>query len=85
MAAVIAVPVVLIACAVFATATIESQGAQHAAQQQTAGQMLMTAMLDQETARAVTFRRGTCASGALWCRADRLRSCPGAVPRPGRR
>ncbi len=34
MAAVIAVPVVLIACAVFATATIESQGALHAAQQQ---------------------------------------------------
>lgn len=33
----------------FATATIESQGAQHAAQQQTAGQMLMTAVLDQET------------------------------------
>lgn len=49
MAAVIAVPVVLIACAVFATATIESRGALHAAQQQTAGQSLLTAMLDQET------------------------------------
>ncbi len=49
MAAVIAVPVVLIACAVFATATIESQGALHAAERQSAGQRLLTAMLDQET------------------------------------
>ena len=49
LAALIAVPVVLIACAVFATATIERDGALYAARQQVAGQRLLTAMLDEET------------------------------------
>ena len=49
LAALIAVPVALIACAVFATATIERDGALHASSQQAAGQRLLTAMLDEET------------------------------------
>ena len=49
LAAIIAVPVVLIACAVFATATIERDSALHAAEQQAAGQRMLTAMLDEET------------------------------------
>jgi diguanylate cyclase (GGDEF)-like protein len=49
VAALIAVAVVLIACAVFATATIERDSALHAYQQQVAGQRLLTAMLDEET------------------------------------
>jgi diguanylate cyclase (GGDEF)-like protein len=44
-----AIPVVLIACAVLATATIERQSALHAGQQQNAAQRLLTGMLDQET------------------------------------
>ena len=49
MALVIAVPVLLIAGAVFASATIERDSALSAAHQQAAGQRLLTAMLDQET------------------------------------
>ena len=49
LAALIAVPVALIACAVFATATIERDSALHASSQQAAGQRLLTAMLDEET------------------------------------
>jgi diguanylate cyclase (GGDEF)-like protein len=49
LAALIAVPVVLIACAVFATATIERDTALYAYQQQAAGQRLLIAMLDEET------------------------------------
>jgi diguanylate cyclase (GGDEF)-like protein len=44
-----AIPVVLIACAVFATATIERQSALNAGRQQEAAQQLLTGMLDQET------------------------------------
>ena len=58
MAAIIAVPVILIACAVFATASIESDSALHAAEQQTAGQALLTAMLDQETGARGYFQTG---------------------------
>lgn len=58
MAAIIAVPVILIACAVFATATIERDSALHAADQQTAGQALLTAMLDQETGARGYFQTG---------------------------
>ena len=47
--ALIAVPVVLIACAVFATATIERDSALFASSQQAASQRLLTAMLDEET------------------------------------
>ena len=49
VAALIAVPVVLIACAVFATARIERDSALHSGSQEEAGQRLQTAMLDQET------------------------------------
>ncbi len=49
LAALIAVPVVVIACAVFVTATIERDSALHAYQQQAAGQRLLVAMLDEET------------------------------------
>jgi diguanylate cyclase (GGDEF)-like protein len=43
------IPVILIACAVFTTATIERHSALHAGQQQQAAQNLLTGMLDQET------------------------------------
>jgi diguanylate cyclase (GGDEF)-like protein len=49
VAALIAIPVLLIACAVFATATIERNSALRAGTQEEAGQRLLTAMLDQET------------------------------------
>jgi diguanylate cyclase (GGDEF)-like protein len=49
VAALIAIPVVLIACAVFATATIERASALHSGTQADAGHRLLTAMLDQET------------------------------------
>jgi diguanylate cyclase (GGDEF)-like protein len=49
LAALIAVPVVLIGCAVFATATIERDAALYAYQQQAAGQRLLVAVLDEET------------------------------------
>jgi diguanylate cyclase (GGDEF)-like protein len=58
MAAIIAVPVLLIACAVFATATIESRSAVQAAEQQTESQALLTAMLDQETGARGYFQTG---------------------------
>ncbi|HEY2005109.1 MAG TPA: diguanylate cyclase [Solirubrobacteraceae bacterium] len=48
-AALMAIPVILIACAVFATASIERQSALHAGSQQEAAQDLLTGMLDQET------------------------------------
>ena len=44
-----AIPVVLIAGAGFATATLERDSALHSSRQQSAGQRLLTAMLDQET------------------------------------
>lgn len=49
IAVLIAIPVVLIACAVFATATFERTSALHASKQQAVAQRLLTAMLDQET------------------------------------
>ncbi len=49
IAVLIAIPVVLIACAVFATATFERNSALHASKQQDAAQRLLTGMLDQET------------------------------------
>ena len=49
MTLVITVPVLLIAGAVFASATIERDRALQAARQQAAGQRLLTGMLDQET------------------------------------
>jgi diguanylate cyclase (GGDEF)-like protein len=49
IAVLIAIPVVLIACAVFATATFERSGALQASKQQEAAQRLLTGMLDQET------------------------------------
>src|SRR5665213_1659051 len=49
LVALAAIPVVVIACAVFATATIERDGALFASSQQAAGQRLLTAMLDEET------------------------------------
>ncbi|MGB9185650.1 MAG: diguanylate cyclase [Solirubrobacteraceae bacterium] len=49
LVALIAVPVVLIGCAVFATATIERDAAVYAYEQQAAGQRLLTAVLDEET------------------------------------
>jgi diguanylate cyclase (GGDEF)-like protein len=49
LAALIAVPVVLIACAVFATATIERDSALHSSDQVEAAHGLLTAMLDMET------------------------------------
>ncbi|MEO6858250.1 MAG: diguanylate cyclase [Solirubrobacteraceae bacterium] len=57
-AAVLAIPVVLIACAVFATATIERDSALHAGQQEEAGQRLLTGMLDQETGARGFFQTG---------------------------
>jgi diguanylate cyclase (GGDEF)-like protein len=57
-AAVIAIPVVLIACAVFATATIERDSALHAGQQEEAAQRLLTGMLDQETGARGFFQTG---------------------------
>jgi diguanylate cyclase (GGDEF)-like protein len=49
IAVLIAIPVMLIACAVFATATFERNTALHASKQQDAAQRLLTGMLDQET------------------------------------
>lgn len=49
VAVLIAAPVLLIACAVFATATIERDSALHAYRQQAAAQRLLSAMLDEET------------------------------------
>jgi diguanylate cyclase (GGDEF)-like protein len=49
IAVLIAIPVVLIACAVFATATFERNSALHASKQQAVAQRLLTGMLDQET------------------------------------
>ena len=48
-AAVIAVPVILIACAVFVTATLQRDGALDSARRQATGQQLLTTMLDEET------------------------------------
>lgn len=58
MAGLIATPVVLIACAVFATATIERQSALHAAREQEQAQRLLTGMLDQETGARGYFETG---------------------------
>jgi diguanylate cyclase (GGDEF)-like protein len=49
IAVLIAIPVVLIASAVFATATFERNSALHASKQQDVAQRLLTGMLDQET------------------------------------
>ncbi|MDQ6836081.1 MAG: diguanylate cyclase [Actinomycetota bacterium] len=57
-AALIAVPVALIACGVFATAAFERGSAQHAGQQEQAGQTLLTGMLDQETGARGFFQTG---------------------------
>jgi len=85
MAAVIAVPVVLIACAVFATATIEGRSAVHAAQQQAAGQRLLTAMLDQETGARGYFQTGELRFLApYWSGPDRVRRCHVSVTRARR-
>jgi diguanylate cyclase (GGDEF)-like protein len=49
LAALIAVPVLVIGCAVFATATIERDSALHSSSQDVAAHGLLTAMLDMET------------------------------------
>jgi diguanylate cyclase (GGDEF)-like protein len=53
---VIAVPVVLLAGAVFATANLQRNAALHSAREQVASQRLLTAMLDQETAARGFFQ-----------------------------
>jgi diguanylate cyclase (GGDEF)-like protein len=55
---VIALPVLLIAAAVFGTARIERQAAIHAGDQQHGAQELLTAMLDQETGARGYFETG---------------------------
>jgi diguanylate cyclase (GGDEF)-like protein len=65
-AALMAVPVILIACAVFATATIERQSALHAGRQQEAAQDLLTGMLDQETGVRGFFQTGERAFLTPW-------------------
>jgi diguanylate cyclase (GGDEF)-like protein len=57
-AALIGIPLVLIACAVFGTATIERQSALHAGRQEKAAQDLLTGMLDQETGARGFFQTG---------------------------
>jgi diguanylate cyclase (GGDEF)-like protein len=57
-AALIAIPLVLIACAVFATATIGRESALHAGRQMQAAQDLLTGMLDQETSARGYFQTG---------------------------
>jgi diguanylate cyclase (GGDEF)-like protein len=49
IAVLIAIPVLLIACAVFATATIERNSALHSGSQEEQAQRLLTGMLDEET------------------------------------
>ena len=68
LAALIAVPVVVIACAVFATATIERDSALHAYQQQAAGQRLLVAMLDEETGSRGYFETRQARFLAPWYR-----------------
>ncbi|MGI9185070.1 MAG: diguanylate cyclase [Solirubrobacteraceae bacterium] len=68
LAALIAVPVVVIACAVFATATIERDRALHAYQQEAAGQRLLVAMLDEETGSRGYFETRQARFLAPWYR-----------------
>jgi diguanylate cyclase (GGDEF)-like protein len=68
LAALITVPVVLIACAVFATATIERDSALHASRQQAAGQRLLAAMLDEETGSRGYFETRDARFLAPWYR-----------------
>jgi CHASE3 domain sensor protein len=58
LAALIAVPVLLIGCAVFATATIERNSALLAGNREEAGQGMLTAMLDMETGARGYFETG---------------------------
>jgi methyl-accepting chemotaxis protein len=58
IAVLIAIPVVLLACAVFATATIERNSALHSGGQQEQAQLLLTGMLDQETGSRGYFETG---------------------------
>ena len=52
----LAVPVFLLAGAVFATANVQRSAALNGAREQVASQSLLTAMLDQETAAKLTER-----------------------------
>jgi diguanylate cyclase (GGDEF)-like protein len=58
IAMLIAIPVVLLACAVFATATIERNSALHSGSQEQQAQRLLTGMLDQETGARGYFETG---------------------------
>jgi diguanylate cyclase (GGDEF)-like protein len=58
IAVLIAIPVVLLACAVFATATIERNSALHSGSQEEQAQRLLTGMLDQETGSRGYFETG---------------------------
>jgi diguanylate cyclase (GGDEF)-like protein len=58
IAVLIGIPVVLIGCAVFATATIERNTALHSSKQEEQAQSLLTAMLDQETGARGYFETG---------------------------
>jgi diguanylate cyclase (GGDEF)-like protein len=58
IAMLIAIPVVLLACAVYATATIERNSALHSGSQEEQAQRLLTGMLDQETGSRGYFETG---------------------------
>lgn len=58
IAVLIAIPVILLACAVFATATIERNSAIHSGRQQEHAQRIVTGMLDQETGSRGYFETG---------------------------
>jgi diguanylate cyclase (GGDEF)-like protein len=78
----LAVPVVLLAVAVFATANVQRNAALHGAREQVASQALLTAMLDQETGARGFFQTGqrvflqpwTLGTGAFGSSVTELRS-----------
>lgn len=62
----IAIPVALLGCAVFATATIERDSALHSGTQEEQAQRLLTGMLDQETGSRGYFETGQARFLAPW-------------------
>jgi diguanylate cyclase (GGDEF)-like protein len=67
----LAIPVALIAGAVFATANVQRNAALHSADQQVASQGLLTAMLDQETGARGFFQTGQRAFLQPWTQGTR--------------